>query len=78
MRNVAIRFLISLICSTVYFGGFFGVFILYRISGKAVLRVDQAKPGCPVFARPSNVSRYKAKNTPLSEALGSGRPAVNI
>ena len=35
MRNVAIRFLISLICSTVYFGGLFGVFILNRISGRA-------------------------------------------
>ena len=33
MRNVAIRFLISPICSTVYFGGVFGVFILNRISG---------------------------------------------
>ena len=29
MRNVTIRFLISLIWSTVYFGSLFGVFILY-------------------------------------------------
>ena len=35
MRNVAIRFLISLICSAVYFGRLFGVFILHRISGRA-------------------------------------------
>ena len=72
MRNVAIRFLISLICSTVYFGGLFGVFIFNQSRGGPVLRVDQAKPGCPVFARPSNVSRYEAKNRPLSGALGSG------
>ena len=35
MRNVAIRFLISLIWSTVRFGGLFRVFILNRISGRA-------------------------------------------
>ena len=43
------------------------------MSGRGpVLRVGQAKLDCPVSAGPLSVSRYKAKNRPLSEVLDRG------